>query len=85
MRFLVTRMALFLLPFVVYFAFVLLFPVVSPRKLTPWIALVIAGLVLVAGSFVWLGLTEGWTTNGRYVAAHVVDGKIVPGHVEKTP
>lgn len=85
MRFLVTRVALFLLPFVIYFAFLLLSPVVPQRRLTPWIALVIAGLILVAGSFVWLGLTEGWSTGGRYVPAHEVGGKVVPGHVEKTP
>jgi hypothetical protein len=46
---------------------------------------VIAGLALVAASFVYLGLTEGDSTTGKYVPAHVVNGKVVPGHVEKTP
>jgi hypothetical protein len=85
MRLLISRILLFLLPFALYYAFLLLSPSVPQRKFTPWVALVIAGLVLVAGSFVYLGLTQGESTSGRYVPAHVVDGKIVPGHVEKTP
>jgi hypothetical protein len=34
---------------------------------------------------VYLGLTEGEGTKGTYVPAHAVDGKVIPGHVEKTP
>jgi hypothetical protein len=32
-----------------------------------------------------LGLTEGESTEGVYIPPHVVDGKIVPGHIEKKP
>ena len=42
----------------------------------------IAGLSLFALSFVVWGLTEGEPTTGRYVAPHVVNGKIVPGYVQ---
>ncbi len=85
MRLLVTRLALFLLPFALYYAFHLLTLRVPKHRLTPWTALVIAGLALVAGSFVYLGLTQGESTAGKYVPAHVVNGRIVPGHIEKTP
>jgi hypothetical protein len=85
MRILVSRLVLFLLPFVVYFSFVLLSPLIPQRRLSHWIGLTIAGLVLVAASFVWLGLAEVGNTTGSYVPAHMVNGKIVPGHVEKTP
>jgi hypothetical protein len=85
MRLLITRLLLFFLPFVLYYAFYLLSLNVPKRRLTPWTALIIAGLALVAGSFVYLGLMEGGGTTGSYVPAHVVSGKIVPGHVEKTP
>lgn len=85
MRILLTRLLLFLLPFVLYYAFLTLSHRRPQREFTPWMLLAIAGLLLVAASFVWLGLTEGETTAGRYVPPHVVNGKIVPGHVEKTP
>jgi hypothetical protein len=85
MRLIVTRLLLFALPFVLYYGFYLLTRGVPQRRLTPWTALVITGLALVAASFVYLGLTEGDSTTGKYVPAHVVNGKVVPGHVEKTP
>jgi hypothetical protein len=84
MRLLETRFLLFLLPFAAYVGFCLLSRRIPERKLIPWINLIIAGLILVAGSFVYLGLTEGEPTSGRYVPPHAVNGKIVPGHVEKT-
>jgi hypothetical protein len=85
MRLLVTRLLLFLLPFALYYAFYLLTRGIPQRRLTPWTALAGTGLLLVAGSFVYLGLTDGESTTGKYVPAHVTDGRIVPGHVEKTP
>jgi uncharacterized membrane protein YgdD (TMEM256/DUF423 family) len=77
------RALLFLVPFAIYGAYLLLVlrqrPTAPP---TPWGLLFIAGLVLFVGSFVYVGLTEGKTTKGVYVAPHVVNGKIVQGHVE---
>src|SRR5579864_8482777 len=84
-RTLALRGVLFALPFAIYGAYLLALrgrPHAAPPQ-TPWTALFIAGLSLVAASFVYLGLTQGESTSGVYVPPHVVDGKIVPGHVEK--
>jgi hypothetical protein len=81
------RALLFALPFAIYGVYLLLLrgrPGMT-RPQTPWTVLFIVGLSLVAASFVYLGLTEGETTGGVYVPPHVVDGKIVPGHVEQKP
>jgi hypothetical protein len=86
-RILVLRALLFAVPFAIYGAYLLLSRARStgpaPAHDMPWTGLFIAGLALVAASFIYVGLTEGETTQGRYVAPHVVNGKIVPGHVEK--
>ena len=84
MRLVIIRLLLFFVPFAVYVAFRLVFPGKPKEAFAPWTLLTIAGLLLVVGSFVWLGLTQGESTAGRYVPPHMVDGKIVPGHVEKT-
>lgn len=84
-RILASRVFLFLLPFAVYYGFFLLSRRKPGREIAQWLWLSIAGLILVAASFVWLGLTQGDTTAGRYVPPHMENGKIVPGHVEKTP
>ena len=77
------RALLFLVPFAIYGAYLLLMLRQRPsRPPTPWALLFITGLVLFAASFVYVGLTEGETTKGVYVAPHVVNGRIVPGHVE---
>jgi hypothetical protein len=38
--------------------------------------------VLVAGSFVWWGLSERGTRDGVYVPPQVENGQVVPGRVE---
>jgi peptidoglycan/LPS O-acetylase OafA/YrhL len=83
-RFLLERWAFFAVPFAVWGLYVLLMYRARrrPPPRTPWTALFIAGLALVAASFIWLGLTEGFPAQGTYVAPHVVNGKIVPGTVE---
>ncbi|MGD0190509.1 MAG: DUF6111 family protein [Rhizomicrobium sp.] len=85
MRLIWARVVLFLLPFAGYLGFYLLTRRVPARMLMIWMTLTIAGLVLVAGSFVYAGFADGDTPHGRYVPAHVVNGTIVPGHVEKLP
>jgi hypothetical protein len=84
-RILLLRALLFAVPFAIYGAYLLLSRARSivPTHDTPWTLLFISGLGLVVVSFVYVGLTEGESTQGRYVAPHVVNGKIVPGHVEK--
>lgn len=84
-RILALRALLFAVPFAIYGLYLLLSRARSivPTHDTPWTALFVSGLALVVASFVYVGLTEGESTQGRYVAPHVVNGKIVPGHVEK--
>ena len=76
---------LFLIPFVIYGTYVLLVLRArgKPAPQTPWTTLFIVGLMLVVAGFIFVGLTEGETTKGVYVPPRVVDGRIVPGHVEK--
>jgi hypothetical protein len=84
-RVLLLRALLFAVPFAIYGAYLLVSRARSivPTHDTPWTALFISGLALVAASFIYVGLTEGESTQGRYIPPHVVNGKIVPGHVEK--
>lgn len=78
-----TEIALFLIPFAVYAAFLwatragVLHPTAwSPMRLV-W--LVIAALCLVAGSFVMLATFGGAPPGSTYVPAHVDDGRLRPG------
>ncbi|HEY1612385.1 MAG TPA: DUF6111 family protein [Rhizomicrobium sp.] len=84
-RILFLRSLLFATPFAIYGAYLLLMHIggrgVGGRP--PWTTLFVAGLSLVAASFVYVGLTEGQSTSGIYVPPHMKDGRIVPGHVEK--
>jgi Family of unknown function (DUF6111) len=84
-RVLAVRVLLFAVPFAIYGAYLLVSRARSivPTHDTPWTALFISGLALVVASFIYVGLTEGESTQGRYVPPHVVNGKVVPGHVEK--
>ena len=82
----VIRFCLFALPFALYALYLLLpHARAAATRRHPWMPLSIAGLALVALSFLVWGLIEGEPTSGVYVAPHVVNGKVVPGHVEKTP
>ena len=77
---------LFLLPFALYGAYIWLLR----RRLkqdpawrdTPWTWLTIAGLVLVALSFVVLRLAEGDNGPAVVVPAHIEDGRLVPSQVK---
>ena len=78
-----TEVALFLIPFVVYAAFLwgtragVLDPSAwSPARLA-W--LLIAALCLMVGSFVVLAEFGGAPAGSTYVPAHVEGGKFVPG------
>ncbi len=84
-RIILERMVLFALPFALFTAYVFVFHrrLQNPRPDTPWFWLTAAGLVLVILSFFYVGLTDGESTRGVYVAPQYVDGKIIPGHVDK--
>jgi len=85
-RLLVERLLLFLVPFALYAAYVYLRKAdeQAPEK-HPWTALFISGLVLVAASFLYWGITQGAGEQGVYVPPHVENGRVVPGHVEASP
>ncbi len=80
-----TELALFLTPFVLYAAFLVVSNAAvlhskswPPRRLA---YLLIAGLVLTIGSFVVLAQFSGAPPGSTYVPAHIdEDGKFVPGH-----
>ncbi|HXJ02140.1 MAG TPA: DUF6111 family protein [Micropepsaceae bacterium] len=78
------EMLLFLLPFALYGAYWRLSKreETAPAPRHPWTILFASGLVLVAASFLFWGITEGSGEQGKYVPPHVVDGRVVPGHVE---
>jgi hypothetical protein len=79
----VTEVALFLLPFLVYaiFLWASRAAVLDPAAWRPahlaW--LVIAALCLVVGSFVMLAEFGGAPARSTYVPAHVDDGELRPG------
>ena len=78
-----TELALFLLPFLVYAAYLwatragVLHPESWPLSRLMW--LTIAALLLVAGSFIVLAQWGGEPAGSQYVPAHNEDGKLVPG------
>jgi len=75
---------LFLLPFALYGLYLRLSKqeesLSKPEH--PWTVLFASGLGLVAASFLIWGITEGAGQQGVYVAPHVENGRVVPGHVE---
>lgn len=48
----------------------------------PWLWAVMASLLLCIGGFIMLGLTQEGLSEGHYVPAKLVGGKIMPGHAE---
>ncbi|MBS0473345.1 MAG: hypothetical protein JSR60_19910 [Proteobacteria bacterium] len=79
------RLLLFFVPFVLYGSYLLLLRLQPPEggRRHPWTALVIAGLVLYAGSFVVWGIEDGEPVGtGAYVAPHMENGRIVPAHFD---
>jgi hypothetical protein len=78
-----TELALFLTPFVLYAIFLLatradlLHP--DSWQWSTIASLTIAALLLVVGSFVVIAQFSGSPPGSTYVPAHVEDGKFVPG------
>jgi hypothetical protein len=81
-----TEIALFLAPFVVYaiFLWATRAGVLNSEAWTvPRVAwLVIAALVLMLGSFVVLAQWGGSPPGSTYVPAHIEDGRFVPGETK---
>jgi hypothetical protein len=81
-----TELALFLVPFVLYALFLLATRagVMHPDawSLRRIMLLLIASFVLMLGSFLILAEFSGAPPGSTYVPAHVEDGKFVPGHTQ---
>ena len=79
-----TEIGLFLIPFVLYAAFLVATRAGALQSSSSWTlsrvaSLVIASLVLVLGSFLLLAQFSGAPPGSTYVPAHLEDGKFVPG------
>jgi hypothetical protein len=81
-----TEIALFLAPFIVYaiFLWATRAGVMNPEAWSlPRVAwLVIAALVLMLGSFIVLAQWGGSPPGSTYVPAHIEDGRFVPGETK---
>ena len=80
-----TELALFVAPFVIYALF-LWATKTSVLDRAWWsmkvmLTLTIVALLLMIGSFIYLVHFTGMPHDGTYVPAHVEDGKLVPGRV----
>ena len=78
-----TEFGLFLTPFVLYAAFLLATRAGIVARRTSWTlrrvaGLVIASLILMAGSFIVLAQFGGSPPGSTYVPAHIEGGKFVP-------
>ncbi len=72
----------FLLPFAAFFLYRLLMTSGQPLlRRTPWLALSLIGMTLVAGTLVSFAMLGGEVREGVYVPPHYEDGRVVPGHV----
>ena len=83
-RAILERLLLFMLPFALYAVYLRLIKsdADTPAKPHPWTVLFISGLVLVAASFIYWGITEGAGQKGVCGPPHVEDGRVVPGRVD---
>jgi heme/copper-type cytochrome/quinol oxidase subunit 3 len=82
----VTELALFAAPFVIYALYLVVTraDVLHPDSwsLRIMTGLVVAALLLVAGSFVWLTHFSGSPPGSAYVPAHMENGAFVPGETK---
>ena len=81
-----TELALFLAPFVIYAIYLwatqagVLHPQSWPLPRLVW--LTVAALLLMAGSFVVLAQWGGDPKGSQYVPAHMENGQLVPGTIK---
>ncbi len=82
-----TEIALFLTPFVIYAAFLLATRagVLDPASWSPRVLiwLTAAAFLLMIGSFLILAHFSGAPAGSDYVPPHMEDGKLVPGHIKR--
>lgn len=51
----------------------------------PWFWLILAGLVLLGAALIATALTTGTAFDGRYVPPQLEGGRVVPGHMDRSP
>jgi len=83
---LLTEILLFITPFALYALF-LWATRSGVLDLASWplsrvIALAIAALALILGSFLYFGNTSGAPPGSTYVPAHIENGRFVPGRIQ---
>jgi len=49
----------------------------------PFIWLSIIGLLLVLGSLIFLGISQGEKFGGTYIPPKVIDGEVIPGKIQR--
>lgn len=89
-RIVIQHLLLFLLPLILYAIYVATMrkraQMIGAEKPSwedgPWFWLVVAGIVLSIGAFVFLGISAGAPTNSDYIPPRIIDGKIVPGQTK---
>jgi hypothetical protein len=85
-RVILINLLLFLLPFIIYFAYVYLVRSASkpnePITLTPIIVLFAIGLMLVTGAVAYFIQFETGQPGQRYIPPQVKDGVLQPGRLE---
>ena len=89
-RIVIQQLLLFLLPLILYAIYVAamrqrarMIGAAKPNwEDGPWFRLVVAGIVLSIGAFVFLGISGGAPTTSDYIPPRIIDGKIVPGQIK---
>ncbi|UOM35536.1 DUF6111 family protein [Acuticoccus sp. I52.16.1] len=87
-RVVITQLILFAAPFIFYFAYRLATTGATGAAIRDLnkalFSLIIVGGCLVIAGFVYFALV-GRHTEGRYIPAQYIDGKLIPGHYEADP
>ena len=83
-RVLITQVILFLLPFILYAAYLFLTRKIHKRAWidAPRYWLVLAGVVFSLIGFITMSLVNNNPLNGTYVPAHFEGGKVIPGQIK---
>jgi heme/copper-type cytochrome/quinol oxidase subunit 3 len=86
-RAILTEVALFVTPFVLYALFLAATRagVLDPQSWPPKVLAILTAvaLLLLLASFLWLAQYKGAPAGSDYVPPHMEDGKLVPGQIRK--
>jgi hypothetical protein len=54
----------------------------APGRTTPWVWLILAGVVLAMGILIYTALGRGAPAGSRIIAPRLQDGQVVPAQIE---